>query len=184
MKRAERTVTTMVPADSQMTGSMDQIRDILFGAQKREADQRFAALDRTLDQMREEQEAALLKQQKSFDRQLEELRASFADRVKDLAQRVDDVETAARRELQTGLRDAAEKLADQAKRLQADLADLGAATKKRLDAMQEDTQESFDQITEEKTANEDLGNLLVELGMRLKGEAAFLQLASAVGRDG
>ncbi len=177
-------MTTMVPADSQMTGSMDQIRDILFGAQKREADQRFAQMERQLEQQRDEQTAALAKLQKVIERQLEELRSGFADRLKELAQRVDEVETAGKRELQAGMRDGAEKLADQVKRLHTDLAELAADTKKRLDAVEADTKESFDQVADEKAGNEDLGNLLVELGMRLKGEAAFLQLAAAVGRDG
>ena len=130
-------------------GSVDQIRDILFGAQMKSYEERFSALEaRLIDEARALRDDI----QKRFNTLEKNLDAERDERGEATAKLVDE------------LRDTAKAIADRAEQdrnaLKAELADARDAIVKRLDSLQN-----------AKTDRAALSGLLREMAAELEHEA-------------
>ena len=163
------------------SGNVDRIRDILFGSQMRDYDDRFQRLETRLAQETAEVRADLQRQLQAFETflkgelesMLNRLRGEQAERaqaIEQLAQQLS--ETARGMELKVSnldqqtaqdVRDLRERLLHQAKALSDEFKEKHDQLKGQLD--QEATQ-----IRDAMTGRETLAEMLSEVAMRLKRE--------------
>jgi len=160
-------------------GSLDKVRDILFGAQSREFDQRVQALEHRLLQ-----ESTNLREE--LTRSLESLQAHFTQEVSQLKHHIQEEEagrTASLADvgkvihsLRGDLEDQLSKLTQQTsqhytvieKQITQEKADLTESQDLRIAELQQQFQESLQLIKKEKTDRAALAEMLMDMALRLK----------------
>lgn len=168
-------------------GNIDQIRDIIFGAQLREYDTRFDKIESGLSmlqqdlQTRVEQVKTVLSTElriavDSIEKKLKSISTNSQEEVADLRQQLDRVN----RKFSSSFESLDETIDSKTSALRDDL----SATR---DKLQEETRQLKAQVFEEldrrfsmlrevKVSRDDMAEILFELGMRLKGTEFAPQL--------
>ncbi len=167
--------------DDPTAGSLDKVRDILFGAQVRDADKRFARLEERLTK-----EAADLKD--DVRKRLGVLEQFVKHELESLAERLKgehEARTDAVKDLQRELRDASKanekkfgQIDDQAARVQRELRQQLLETHQKItDEIQRQAQEGMTRLAREsselradKVDRGALAAMLTEMAMRLTDE--------------
>lgn len=161
--------------------SLDKVRDILFGAQAREFEQRFALLEEQLlqktDEARQESQRRLealeaqVRQEvkqltdnlKAEQAQRTETIKSLASEVKTLAQNLDQKINQLESRSTKGQGDLQQQLLAQTKALSTQL-------EQRAEVLQASLQREAKNLDEGKANRVDLANLFTEMAKRLTGE--------------
>lgn len=174
-------------------GNIDQIRDIIFGVQLREYNNRLDKLESDLlllqqevrdrlEQVKTSFSADLKKSMESLEKKLKSSQANAQEESADLRQQLDrlnkkltgsiealdesvDAQTHSIREEMTQTRD----------RLQEDVSAL-------RDLVLEELERRFGQLRDMKVAKDDMAEILLEFGMRLKGAEVVPALKEAATR--
>jgi hypothetical protein len=153
---------------------VDRIRDIIFGSQMRTYEQQFKRVGARLDQIDKQLEAlkaALDSQHADHDGQMaslcEETRQRAAEMERAFAGQVGQVQV----RLDKQGADLAAQLREQGGELRKQSQDLRAEFTRALDAMDND-----------KTSRSHLGDLLMEMGTRLKENADITDLLGQLGK--
>jgi hypothetical protein len=175
-------------------GNIDQIRDIIFGAQLRDYDSRLDKVESDL----------LLLQQEMRDR-LEQLRSSFSTefktaveglekKVKSLGLTTQEESVELRlqvdrlnRRFTGGIQTLDETLDSQTTALRGELSQtkvqLQADVMQLRDLVLEELDKRFSQLSDTKVSREDVAETLFALGMRLKGTEFIPKLRETAGDD-
>jgi ElaB/YqjD/DUF883 family membrane-anchored ribosome-binding protein len=163
-------------------GSMDQVREILFGQFERE---NAASLQKL--------EALIEKYSKNTTEELADARAQLqkdlAKTAADLAARLDQQGqdlASSRAELERALQDMSkaltEKIAETASHADKELNETRSRLQKNVDALGGNLERSVAQLDDAKADRADLGDMLIELGLRLKGDATLEAIKSQVNK--
>jgi exonuclease VII large subunit len=161
-------------------GSIDQIREILFGQTQREHEARATQIERLIDQRSAEAAERLEKTQAALERRVEKLATDMNARLDQLAAHVEQAEATAKRELGGTAKDLAGKIGDLDKRLTKDLHDQGQGLENKLQSLRQELNGAVSRLDEEKTGKLDLGDYLTEIGMRLKGDPTLGAIESSL----
>jgi len=162
-------------------GNVEQIRDILFGAQMREYERRFLDLDRRLEadlaRLRESQEKRVAEVEKRIDDQLDQLGKRLHQEMQERGSALADLESnlqqaarTARGELDKTLDALGQELAAKDERQRAALADAQASAQARAGETESALSRIGAELHASKVGREDLSALLSELALRLKGD--------------
>lgn len=171
-------------------GNIDQIRDIIFGAQLRDFNNRFEKLETELSVLQQEmhdyaaQVKSILSTElrsaiESFEKKLKSLTISSQEEAADLRQQLDRIN----RKFSTSL----EALDEAVDRQNSSIRDEFANTRDRLqDEVRNLRNQVFDELEKrltmmkgDKVSKDDMAELLFELGMRLKGTEFVPELKEA-----
>ena len=176
-------------------GNIDQIRDIIFGPQLREANSRIAQIESDLSLLQQElrdrtdqvktalstelraavdslekklKSVSLSAQEESLDlrQQLDRVSKKFSNSVEALDQTVDKQTNSLRTEL-----------VETRTKLQEDVRTL-------REHVFEELERRFSTLKEAKVSRDDMAEVLFELGMRLKGTEVIPRLQAAADTDG
>ena len=148
---AKKTTTAKEPGKAkikmaeQSDGSIEQVRELLFGEQARRLEQRFGQLDQRLD--------ALL--------------AQLEDRLQSANQEQSEDSSELRAELQTFRQDSENKIAAFEDQWSGQLRDSDKALREGLKEMQKNLQKSTNQLVEDKISKAQLADLLNHLAAQL-----------------
>ncbi|MGI9262048.1 MAG: hypothetical protein ACR2QR_08430 [Woeseiaceae bacterium] len=179
-KQSSKTNTNMTDAGD-VEGNVDKIRDILFGGQMRDYDQRFAELEKKLSQSIERLNRDLEKRVERLDsyarREIDKLADKISSEKKD---RVAESKkgTGELRELTDQVESWFAEVDEQ---LASDTKDLRSSIHEQNEALTELIRETRDQLneaiaaesrglTDSKLAREDLAGLLSEVALRLQND--------------
>jgi len=175
-------------------GNIDQIRDIIFGPQLREYDNRFDKIESDIsllqqemrdriDQVKTVVSTELRSAFDSLEKKLRSISLSYQEEISDLRQQVDRVNKKFTNAVEgldqnidsqtTSLR---KELTDSRTKLQEDVRTL------RLQVFEE-LERRLSTMREAKVSKDDVAEILFELGMRLKGNEFVPQLKQAVTID-
>ena len=159
-------------------GNVDKIRDILFGGQMRDYEQRFSTLESRLSQSIERASRDLERRierldgfaKREVEKLSEQLKAERKDRVADskkgsgeLNEFADQVETwfaEVEEKLESETKDIREAIHEQSN-------DLTALMRQAQEQLQASLEQETGQLADSKVAREDLSALLTEVAMRL-----------------
>ena len=154
---------------AQSAGSMDQIRELLFGQLQRDLDLRFQKLEKKIDRSVEEGADQLSSVQNTLNKKLDTTASDLGERIKALSIRLDGVESSAKKDTAT-----------LDKQFTNDLNALSETLKKNINSLREELESAVETLQGEKTGNKDLGASLVELGMRLQGDKALEKIQASL----
>jgi DNA repair exonuclease SbcCD ATPase subunit len=153
---------------------VDRIRDIIFGSQMRTYEQQFKRVAGQLDQI---------------NTQLDELRASLDRQRADLEGQTLKLQEATRqgqseleRTFSSQLAQLRAALDKQGADLTAQLRDQAAELRKQGQDLRGEFTQALDALENDKTSRGHLGDLLVEMGMRLKQQADISDLLGQLGK--
>lgn len=172
---------TKVTDDGDVEGNVDKIRDILFGGQMRDYDQRFAELEKKLGQSIERLNRDLEKRVDRLDsyarREIDKLSEKISSEKKD---RVADSKKGAG-EFREFTDQVESWFAEVDEQLASDTKDLRSSIHEQNEALSDLIRETRDQLNEaiasesrdladSKLAREDLAGLLSEVALRLQND--------------
>lgn len=181
MAKDRKPAAAEMPQAAGMGGSIDQIREILFGSAQRELETRAVRIEKSLDQAAKEAAEQLGKTQRATERRLDKLTADFTARMEAHAARLAEAAKTAREDTAALESELGAQLRDSEQSLREELHDLGETMSRKLDQLQRELLEAIERLEDEKTGREALGNYLLEVGMRLKGDATLDALEASVG---
>jgi exonuclease VII large subunit len=171
-------------------GNIDQIRDIIFGAQLREYDNRFDKIDADLSmlqqdmQVRIEQVKTVLSTEMraaidSFDKKVKSITLNTQEETADLRQQIDRIN----RKFSSSIEALDEAIDSQTSSLRDDLSktreQLSEETRTLKTQVFEELDRRFSMLRDVKVSRDDMAEILFELGMRLKGTEFVPELKGA-----
>ena len=169
------------PAAPEGAGSLDKVREILFGSQARDYEKRFAKLEERLikesndlkDEVRRRFDTLEIYIKKELDAVSDKLKAEHGERkesdnqiardLKDLTKSFEKKSTQLDDQISKNQRDIREQLLDQSKKLSDDIRQ---KHEEALDSLERQSQE----LRFEKTDRATLASMFTELAMRLNNE--------------
>ena len=176
MAKTETTPQDQFPSG----GSVDQIREILFGAAQREHEARASRLEKLIERRAKDLSDGMAKLQATIERQLEQSTSDLSARLDHLRERLDQVEAAAKKDTSSSARDLSDKISRLDKRLSKDLGAQDESLQHKIDAIGEELTAAVRRLDREKTGNTNLGDFLMEIGMRLKGDPGLGTIESSL----
>jgi hypothetical protein len=173
------------------TGNVDQIRDIIFGTQIRDYDNRFTKIESDISKVQQEMRSGMEQLKTSFsvelkaavetlDKKLKSLILNTQEETTDLRSSVDRLNRKFTASIQTldetlegQTNSIREELSESKNKLQEDITAL-------RDLMLEELERHFSDLRENKVSRDDMAETLFALGMRMKGTELIPKLQEAV----
>ena len=177
----EEAATTQMPGDQMASGNLDKIRDILFGAQARDYERKFATLEEQLlkesadlrNDLKRRFDSLELYMKKEVEAITERVKTEQTGRVdalkdlsgelKDLAKGIERKTSQLEEQASKAQRDLRQQILDQSKNLSEEILE----HRKELSAAQD---QAVQQLRTEKTDRAALAALFMEASMRLNNE--------------
>ncbi|NJL62020.1 MAG: hypothetical protein HC903_09545 [Methylacidiphilales bacterium] len=172
-------------------GNVDQIRDIIFGAQTRDYDNRFTKMESDISKLQQEMRSSMEQLKTSFsvelkvavealDKRLKSLTLNTQEETADLRSSLDRVNRKFTSSIQTldqaldaQTNSIREELTESKDLLQGDITAL-------RDLMLEELERRFSDLRENKVSRDDMAETLFALGMKIKGTELIPKLQEAV----
>ena len=170
----------MAEQDDPTGGNINQIRDILVGPYQREQEARLATLEKALERYKSESDAATTRAREKLEKQIAATSEKLSNKISDLSKALkeaDKAQTKALKDLNKDLSTQVEKLTA---KVAADLKDLEKHTDDHLRALRDDMEAGVAELRDAKVGREDLGDYLMEIGLRLKGESSLKSIESSL----
>ena len=180
-KKQQSSSNTDATGAGDVEGNVDKIRDILFGGQMRDYDQRFAELEKALHQSIERLSRDLEKRvdrldafaRREIDKLTEKIKDEKKDRLADSKKGAGELQELTD-QVETWFAEVDEQLAAETKDLRNNLHEQNEA----LSELIRDTRDQLNKaiaaesrgLAESKLAREDLAGLLTEVAMRLQND--------------
>ena len=180
MARKPRT-SSEAQAAADVEGNVDKIRDILFGGQMRDYEQRFAELEKSLNQSVDRLGRDLEKRierldtfaRREIDKLTEQVKAEKKDRVADSKRGAGDVKELTD-QVETWFAEVDDQLATEAKDLRTSIHEQHESLSRLINETHEQLNDMLTaqsrSLTESKLAKEDLAGLLSEVALRLQND--------------
>ncbi|MEZ2233188.1 hypothetical protein [Microcoleus sp.] len=161
-------------------GNIDQIRDIIFGAQLREYDNRFDKIDSELSMMQQDMQARIEQVKTvlsgemraavdSFEKKIKSITLNTQEESADLRQQIDRVN----RKFSSSIEALDEAIDNQTTSIRDEVSQtrerLSEETRTLKTQVFEELDRRFSMLREVKVSRDDMAEILFELGMRLKG---------------
>jgi phosphoglycerate-specific signal transduction histidine kinase len=171
-------------------GNIDQIRDIIFGAQQREYDHRFTKLETDMARIQQEIRAHVEQIKASFstelkstieavDKKLKLITINTQEEAADLSQQIDRLN----RKFSTAVQSLDEELDKQTSSIRNEFSVSKNQSQEDISALRdlilEELDRRFSDLTQTKVSKDDIAETLFALGMRLKGTEFIPQLREA-----
>ncbi|MCW6051510.1 hypothetical protein QUB60_24565 [Microcoleus sp. A2-C5] len=161
-------------------GNIDQIRDIIFGAQLREYDNRFDKIDSEMSMMQQDMHARIEQVKTvlstemraavdSLEKKVKSLTSNTQEETTDLRQQIDRVN----RKCSSTIEALDEAIDNQTSSIRDELSQtrerLSEETRTLKTQVFEELDRRFSMLRDVKVSRDDMAEILFELGMRLKG---------------
>lgn len=161
-------------------GSMEQIREILFGGVQRSHDSRMAKIESLIDRNAKESANRLNSSQTEIERKLSEGIKDLTDKLEKLGASLAVTEKSAKEELAATSKELLGRIASLDDRLGSDLKSESDRLQAHIETLRDDVDQAVDRLEDQKTDRADLGDLLIEMGMRIKGDATLDAIKSGL----
>lgn len=165
-------------------GNIDQIRDIIFGPQLREYNRRFEKIETSLSSLQEEVRvrieetkntlsAALRTAIESLEKKIRSLNANAQEEWGNLRQQLEHID----RKFSNSLETLSGEVEANTKSLREDLSQTRSKLQDDIRTLKTQVYEELDRrlslLGDVKVSRDDMAEILVELGMRLRGVESF-----------
>jgi hypothetical protein len=180
--------TNTTTGEISQLGNVDQIREILFGSQSRELQERFKKLEASIESMQSEMRKKIEQTQNDFNARLESELEGITRKIKNITTHQQDEfadlrDSALKQEkrIQNSLDVLEEELHAKNEQLAKQQLESNNALRGELDALKDEIIATLDekmaQIGEAKLSRDDAAEILMEAAMAMKGSKLNQQLA-------
>ena len=157
-------------ADAETGDSIDKVREILFGAQQRQADQRFGKVEQYIDRETKAVDDRLQEAKRSLERRIEEMETKLSNHLTKLSERMDDSLASFRKEADQNQKQLSDSLSTAQRTLREEIEAQSRLTQTKLAELKADLDTAANDLDSDKMSRDELGGYLMELGMRLSGD--------------
>lgn len=161
---------------SDTSSKITQIREILFGQYQREAEGRFRRNEQNTQRVAEEANERMDRIQSQLEQSLQLAMERIDKRLDDLGRRIDEVEQNAKHDIQNVAQDITSRVNQYDQHLKAELKSHVRFTQTNFDSVRAEMEAAIRGLGESKTGRADLGDYLIEVGMRLRGEPVYADI--------
>jgi len=180
--------------EDRTVADVERIRDIIFGSQIRQYEKRFDGianqldllnqqleeLGTALDQQRDAQESRTHELQEDTRQRHTELHRTLSDRIGQVettfGQKTTQMQDESRQSLDALSNEISARMEQQDKKLTARIGQLAADLRQQERDLRSEFTAALNILEDDKASRHDLGNLLMEVSMRLKGEGEIADL--------
>jgi hypothetical protein len=174
--------------DISQLGNVDQIREILFGSQSRELQERFEKLEDSIKAIHDEMRKKIEQTQNDFNIRIDNELEAISRKMKNIAMQQQDEfadvrESALKQEkrLQNAMDIMEEELNAKREQLQKQQIDNNAALRSEMDSLKDELlntlNEKMSDMNGVKLSRDDAAEILMEAAMAMKGKQLQEQLA-------
>ncbi len=175
-------------------GNIDQIRDIIFGAQLRDYDNRFNKLETDISRLQQETRSHVEQLKASFsselksaveaiEKKLKLLSLAVQEETADLSQQIERVN----RKFSSTVQSLDEELDKQNNSIREEISQNKNQFQEEIVALRdlvlEELEQHFADLSKTKVSKDDIAETLFALGMRLKGTEVIPKLREAIDED-
>lgn len=176
--------------DISQLGNVDQIREILFGSQSRELQEKANKIEESLKSIQEEMRKKILQIESDFnsriDAELETLSRKMKNMLSQQQDEFSDVRDNALKQekrMQNSLENVEEELNAKREQLQKQHSENNAALRAQMDTLQDELLKALDdkmtELSTIKLSRDDAADIMMEVAMAMKGTQINQQLAMA-----
>jgi uncharacterized phage infection (PIP) family protein YhgE len=169
-------------------GNVDQIREILFGSQSRELQERFDKLENSINAIHEEMRKKIQQTQIDFNSKIEDELEAINRKLKNMTSQqqdefadVRDASLKQEKRLQNALDIVEEELNAKREQLQKQQTENNITLRSQIDALQDELLRALDekaaQLSLAKLSRDDAADIMMEAAMAMKGKQIGDQLS-------
>jgi len=182
--------TTKTEENGTELGNVDQIREILFGSQSRDLDERFEKIESSLKSIQDEMRSKIEQNQNDFDERMNLELETISKKIKNVVSSQQDEfadirDSALKQEKRTNssLETLEDELNAKREQLQRQQIDMRNTIRTQMDSLQDELltvlDKKFSEIGEVKLSRDDAAEILMEAAMAMKGTKINQQLSAA-----
>jgi len=163
-------------------GSMGQIREILFGQLEREIHSRLQKIEQLIGRNAKDSSEQLAEARGELDQQLSDLAESTTASVDKIIGELSASRAEAQRDVEELSKELTASIQRAEKQFENELKTARDRLQKNVDALSGNLERSVEQLEAAKADRADLGDMLIEIGMRLKGDATLEAIKAQVNK--
>ena len=182
--------TTKTEENSSELGNVDQIREILFGSQSRDLDERFEKIESSLKSIQDEMRSKIEQNQNDFDERISVELETIGKKIKNVVSSQQDEfadirDSALKQEkrINSSLETLEDELNSKREQLQRQQIEMRNTIRTQMDSLQDELlsvlEKKFTEIGEVKLSRDDAAEILMEAAMAMKGTKVSQQLSAA-----
>ena len=182
--------TTKTEESVSELGNVDQIREILFGSQSRDLDDRFNKIENSLKSIQDEMRSKIEQNQNDFDERINSELETVSKKIKNVVSSQQDEfadirDSALKQEkrINSSLEILEDELNAKREQLQRQQIEMRNTIRTQMDSLQDELltvlDKKFTEIGEAKLSRDDAAEILMEAAMAMKGTKINQQLSAA-----
>lgn len=171
-------------------GNVDQIREILFGSQSRDLDERFHKIESSLKSIQDEMRSKIEQNQNDFDERINSELETVSKKIKNVVSSQQDEFADVRdsvlkqeKRINSSLETLEDELNSKREQLQRQQIEMRNTIRTQMDSLQDELlavlDKKFTEIGEAKLSRDDAAEILMEAAMAMKGTKINQQLSAA-----
>ena len=161
-------------------GNINQIRDILVGPYQREQEAKLAHLEKLIERYRTESDNATARAQEKLEKRIATTSEKLAAKVTDLTKTLKESNKGQDKALDALGSEISDKIDELQAKMASDMKDLEKLTEEHVRTLRADFDAGIAELRDAKVGREDLGDYLMEIGLRLKGESSLKSIESSL----
>jgi len=180
--------TTKADNDISQLGNVDQIREILFGSQSRELNERFEKIETSIKSLHDEMRSKLELSQNDFEDRINNEIETVSKKMKNITTQQQDDFTDVRdasvkleKRIQSSMEIMEDELNSKREQLQKQQLEMRNSLRSQMDALQDEIltvlNTKFSEISEVKLSRNDAADIFMEAAMSMKGTNINQQLS-------
>jgi len=182
--------TTKAAESVSELGNVDQIREILFGSQSRDLDERFHKIESSLKSIQDEMRSKIEQNQNDFDERINSELEAVSKKIKNVVSSQQDEFADVRdsvlkqeKRINGSLVTLEDELNSKREQLQRQQIEMRNTIRTQMDSLQDELlavlDKKFTEIGEAKLSRDDAAEILMEAAMAMKGTKINQQLSAA-----
>ncbi len=182
--------TTKAAESVSELGNVDQIREILFGSQSRDLDERFHKIESSLKSIQDEMRSKIEQNQNDFDERINSELETVSKKIKNVVSSQQDEFADVRdsvlkqeKRINSSLETLEDELNSKREQLQRQQIEMRNTIRTQMDSLQDELlavlDKKFTEIGEAKLSRDDAAEILMEAAMAMKGTKINQQLSAA-----
>ena len=179
---------TNTNSDISQLGNVDQIREILFGSQSRELNDRFEKIEQSIKSLHDEMRSKIELSQSDFEERINNEIETVSKKMKNITTQQQDDFTDVRdssvkleKRIQSSIEIMEDELNSKREQLQKQQIEMRSSLRSQMDSLQDEIltilNAKFSEISEVKLSRDDAADIFMEAAMSMKGAKINQQLS-------
>jgi len=180
--------TNKTDNDISQLGNVDQIREILFGSQSRELNERFEKIEQNIKSLHDEMRSKIELSQNDFEERINNEIETVSKKMKNITTQQQDDFTDVRdasvkleKRIQSSMEIMEDELNSKREQLQKQQIEMRSSLRSQMDSLQDEIltilNSKFSEISEVKLSRDDAADIFMEAAMSMKGTKINQQLS-------